>query len=122
LTVGVEEGLYGLGFGLVLVGGAAEVAGGHALLHLAVGAAGVRGRDVEVLVAAAELEEVEDGVAVALGGGAGGEGAVHLGERFFGEAVSGVDAGVGVLNCQPQEEGRVEAHAAAGFGVAEGHG
>jgi hypothetical protein len=38
----------------------------------------VFGVGVEVFVAAAEFEEVEDGITVALGGEAGGEGAVSV--------------------------------------------
>ena len=53
-------------------------AGLDAFAHLAVDAAGMLGVGVEVFVAAAEFEEVEGGVAVSLGGEAGGEGAVHL--------------------------------------------
>ena len=67
-AMGGEEGLDREGFGAVLVGVAGHVAGGHAFFHLAVGAAGVIGMDLKVFVAAAEFEEVEDGVAVALGG------------------------------------------------------
>ena len=83
LAVGVEEGADGGGFGGVgggSGGGAGLVAGGEALLHLLVHAAGMLGIGREVLVAAAEFEEVEDGVAVAVGGGARGERAVHVGQ------------------------------------------
>ncbi len=100
LAVGIKEsfdcfGLGGVGGGTF--GGDGLVAGRQALMHLLVDAAGVGGVGGEVLVAAAELEEVEDGVAVAVGGGAGGEGAEGLGERAVAEAVGGVDARVVVL-------------------------
>ena len=99
LAAGGEEGEDALGFAGVLLGsagcGVAFLAGLHALVHLAVDAAGVLGVGHKVFVAAAQEEEVEDGVAIALGGGAGGEGAEGFVERFFAEAVGGVDARVG---------------------------
>jgi hypothetical protein len=76
----------------------------------------------EVFVAAAKLEEVEDGVAVSFGGEARGEGAVHLREAALGELVGGVDAGEGVLHRHAQEVGGVELEAASGFGVSEERG
>ena len=122
LAVGIKEsfdcfGLGGVGGGTV--GGDGLVAGRQALMHLLVDAAGVGGVGGEVLVAAAELEEVEDGVAVAVGCGAGGEGAVEVREGAFGEAIGGVDAGVVVLGGEAEEEGGGELEAAAGFGVSE---
>ncbi len=118
-AAGVEEFFYGCGFGGVLLWRAGLFAGREALVHLAVDAAGMLGVGREVFVAAAEFEEVEDGVAVALGGEARGEGAVHLGEAALGELVGGVDAGEGVLHRHAEEVGRVELEAAAGFGVSE---
>ncbi len=73
-------------------------------------------------MAAAEFEEIEGGVAVALGGEARGEGAVHLREAAFGELVGGVDAGEFVFDGEAEEVRRVELEAAAGFGVAEVEG
>ena len=125
LAVGVEEGFDGGGFGGVggrALGGDGLVAGGQALVHLLVDAAGVGGVRGEVFVATAELEEVEDGVAVAVGGGAGGEGAVEMADGALRETVGGVDAGEGVFGCEAEEEGRGEFEAAACFGVAEERG
>jgi hypothetical protein len=76
----------------------------------------------EFFVAAAEFEEVEDGVAVTLGGEAGGEGAVHLGEAAFGELVGGVDAGEGVLHRHAEEVGGVEFEAATSVCISEESG
>ncbi len=118
-AAGVEEFFYGGGFGGVLLGGAGLLAGLDALVHLAVDAAGVFGIGGEVFVAAAEFEEIEGGVAVALGGETRGEGAVHLREAAFGELVGGVDAGEFVVEGEAEEVGGVEFEAAAGFGVAE---
>jgi hypothetical protein len=73
----------------------------------------------EFFMAAAEFEEVEDGVAVPLGCEAGGEGAVHLREAALGELVGGVDAGEGVLRGHPEEVRGVEFEAAAGFNISE---
>jgi hypothetical protein len=78
------------------------------------------GVGLEVFVAAAEEEEIEHGVAVAVGGGAGGEGAEGFGERFFAEAVGGVDAGVFVREGDAEEVGSVEAESAASFFGTEG--
>ncbi len=103
-------------------GRAGLFAGLDALLHLAVDAAGVLGIRGEVFVAAAKFEEVEDCVAVALGGEAGGEGAVHLREAALGELVGGVDAGEGVLHGHAKEVRGVEFEAAASFGVSEVRG
>ena len=119
LAAGVEEFFHRSGFGGVLLGRAGLLAGLDALVHLAVDAAGMLGVGSEVFVAAAEFEEVEDGVAVALGCEARGEGAVHLGEAALGELVGGVDAGEGVLHGHAEEVGGVELEAAAGFGVSE---
>ena len=119
LAAGVEEFFYGCGFGGVLLGRAGLFAGRDALVHLAVDAAGMLGVGSEVFMAAAEFEEVEDGVAVPLGGEAGGEGAVHLGEAALGELVGGVDAGEGVLHGHAEEVRGVELEAAAGFDVSE---
>ena len=88
---------------------------------------GIRG---EIFDAAAEFEEIEDGVAVAVGGGARGERAVEVGQRALAEPVGGVDARVGVLRGEAQEEGRAQPEAAARFvqaedgggGVVEGEG
>jgi len=118
-AAGVEEFFYGGGFGGVLLWCAGLLAGFEALVHLAVDAAGVVGMWGEVLVAAAEFEEVEDGVAIALGGEARGEGAVHLREAALGELVGGVDAGVRVFQRHAKEVRGVELEAAAGFGVSE---
>ena len=74
----------------------------------------------EVFIAAAEFEEFEHGVAVSIGGGAGGEGAEGLGERFFAEAVGGVDARVGRAHGDAQEAGRMQAQSTAGFFGTEG--
>ena len=79
-AAGVEEFFYCGGFGGVLLGRAGLFAGLDALVHLAVDAAGMLGVRGEVFVAAAEFEEVEDGVAIALGGEARGEGA-YMGAR-----------------------------------------
>ncbi len=120
LAVGGEEGLDRGGLGGVggrALGRAGLVAWREALVHLTVDAAGMLGIRREVLVAAAELEEVEDGVAVAVGGGARREGAVGVGERAAAETVGGVDARKGVLGGEAQEEGRVQTQAAAGFGL-----
>jgi hypothetical protein len=77
----------------------------------------------EVLVAAAELEELKDGIAVAFGSGAGGVRADELGEAALGELVGGVDARVGVGERDAEEVGRVEAEAfAGGFGTEDGAG
>jgi hypothetical protein len=73
----------------------------------------------EVFVAAAELEEVKDGVAVSLGGEARGEWAVHLSEAVLRELVGGVDAREGVLHGHAEEVGGVELEAAASLGVSE---
>jgi hypothetical protein len=74
LATGAEEGEDALGFGDVLGGrtgdGIAFLTGHQALADVAVDAAGVFGIGREVLVTAAQLEEVEHGVAVAVGGGA----------------------------------------------------
>ena len=121
-AVGGEEGLDRGGLGGVggrALGRAGLVAGREALVHLTVDAAGMLGIRREVLGAAAELEEVEDGVAVAVGGGARRKGAVGVGERAAAETVGGVDARKGVLGGEAQEEGRVQTQAAAGFGLRE---
>lgn len=118
-AAGVEEFFYGGGFGGVLLGRAGLFAGLDAFAHLAVDAAGMLGVGLEVFVAAAKFEEIECGVAVALGGEAGGERAVHLGEAAFGELVGGVDAGEFVLHGHAEEVGGVEFETATGFGVAE---
>jgi hypothetical protein len=73
----------------------------------------------KVFIAAAEFEEVEDGVAVTLGGEARGEGPVHLSEAAFGELVGGVDAGELVLHGHAEEVGSVELEAATRLGVTE---
>ena len=109
LAVRREEGLHGCGFGGVrgcALGSAGLVAGREALFHLLVDAAGVLGIRGEVLDAAAEFEEVEDRVAVAVGGGARGERAVGGRERALVEPVGGVDARVGVVGGEAQEEWR----------------
>ena len=121
-AVGGEEGLDGGGLGGVggcACGRAGLIAGRETLVHLLIDAAGMFGIRGEVFVAAAEFEEVEDGVAVAVGGGARGERAVGVGQRAAAEAVGGVDARVGVVGGEAQEEGRVQAQAAAGFGATE---
>jgi hypothetical protein len=74
---------------------------------------------LEVFVTAAELEEVEDGIAISLGGEAGREWTVHLGETASGELVGGVDAGEGVLHGHAEEVWSVEFEAAASLGVPE---
>jgi len=125
LAVGGEEGFDGGGLGGVggcSCGRAGLIAGREALVHLLVDAAGVLGIRREVLGAAAEFEEVEDGVAVAVGGGARGKRAVAVGEGAAAEAVGGVDARVGVPGGEAEEEGRVQAQAAAGLGEAEDGG
>ena len=117
-----EEGFDGGGLGGVggrALGRAGLVAGREALVHLTVDAAGMLRIRREVLGAAAELEEVEDRVAVAVGGGARGERAVGVGQRAAAEVVGGVDARVGVPGGEAEEEGRVQAQAAAGLGEAE---
>ena len=119
---GVEEFFYGCGFGGVLLGRAGLFAGLDAFVHLAVDAAGMLGVGSEVFVAAAQFEEVEDGVAVTLGCETGGEGAVHLREAALRELVGGVDAGEGVFHRHAEEVGGVEFEAAAGFGVSEERG
>ena len=119
-AVGGEEGLDCGGFGGVggrALGRAGLVAGREALVHLTVDAAGMLGIRGEVLGAAAELEEVEDGVAVAVGGGARRKRAVGVGQRAAAETVGGVDAREGVPGGEAEEEGRVQAQAAAGFGA-----
>ena len=121
-AVGREENLDGGGFGGVggcALGRAGLIAGRETLVHLLVDAAGMLGIWREILDAAAELEEVEDGIAVAVGGGARGKGAVGVGEGAAAEAVRRVDARIGVLGGEAQEEGRVQAQAATGFGEAE---
>jgi hypothetical protein len=80
------------------------------------------GVGLEVFVAAAQLEEVKHGVAVALGGEARGEGAIHLREAAFGELVRRVDARESVLHRHAEEVGRVDFEAASGFGVSEESG
>ncbi len=123
---GVEELFYGGGFGGVgggALGGVGLVAGGQALVHLLIHAAGVGGRGDEVFVAAAELEEVEDGIAVAVGGSAGGEGAVEVIECAAAEAVGGVDAGMSILRGEAKEIGGAELEAfAGGFEAEDGGG
>ena len=74
----------------------------------------------EIFVAAAEEEEVEDGVAGAFGGGARREGAEGFGEGFFAEAIGGVDARMRLRHRDAQNVGRVEAKALARFLRAEG--
>jgi hypothetical protein len=76
----------------------------------------------EVFGAAAELVEVEDGVAVAVGGGARWERTVGVREGAAAEAVRRVDARISVLGGEAEEEGRVQAQAAAGFCEAEDGG
>jgi hypothetical protein len=134
LASGAEEVEDALGLGGVLLRGAAlgvdglggcgtGLAGLHALLDVAEDAAGVGGVGLEVFVASAEEEEVKDGVAVAIGGGAGGEGAEGLGEGFLAEAVGGVDAGMFVRHGDAEEVRGVETEAAAcGFGTEGGAG
>ena len=125
LAAGVEEGLHGGGLGCVsrgALGRAGLVAGREALLHLLVDAAGMLGIRREVFDAAAEFEEVEDGVAVAVGGGARGERAVEVGQRALAEAVGGVDARVGVVGGEAEEERRAQLEAAARFVEAEDGG
>jgi hypothetical protein len=73
----------------------------------------------EVFVAAAQPEEVEDGVAVALGSGARGEWTVGVVEGAPAEAVGDVDAGPGVFEGNAEEGGGVEFETAAGLGRAE---
>ena len=122
LAAGVEETLYSGGFGFVGRGAgrrAGLVARREALVHLLVDAAGMLGIRGEIFVAAAELEEVEDGVAVAVGGGARWERAVEVVEGALAEAVGGVDARVGVLGGEAEEERRAQAKATAGFVEAE---
>jgi len=124
-AVGREEGLDGDGFGCVrgcALGRAGLVAGREALVHLLIDTAGMLGIRREVLGAAAELEEVEDRVAVAVGGGARRERAVGVGEGAAAEAVGGVDAREGVPGGEAKEEGSVQAQTAAGFGEAEDGG
>ena len=75
--------------------------------------------DMEVFVTAAELEEVEGGVAVSLRGRAGGEGAVGLGEGLWAQAVRDVDAGMGVFDGKAEEERGAEFEAVTGSGQAE---
>lgn len=68
LAASVEEIFYRCSFGSVLLRCAGLFAGLDAFAHLAVDAAGMLGVGCEVFVAAAEFEEVERGIAVALGG------------------------------------------------------
>jgi len=121
-AAGVEERFHGGGFGDVgggALGRAGLVARREALLHLLVYAAGMLGIRGEVLDAAAQLEEIEDCVAVAVGGGARGERAVEIGERTLREAVGGVDARVGVFGGEAEEERRAQLEAAARLVEAE---
>ena len=55
----------------------------HALVHLAVDAAGVLGVGLEIFVAAAQQKEVEHGIAGSLGGSARGERAKGFAEGFL---------------------------------------
>ncbi len=117
-----EESLDGGGLGGVCgsaCGRAGLIAGRETLVHLLIDAAGMFGIRREVFVTAAKLEEVEDGVAVTVGGGARGKRAVGVGEGSAAEAVGGVDAGEGVPGGEAEEEGRVQAQTAAGFGLRE---
>lgn len=115
-----EERLHARGFGGVIVGCAGALAGLDALLHFAVGTPRVVGVDLQVFIAAAELEEVEDGIAVALGCGARGEGTECVVERAPAELVSGVDARMLVLHGDAEEVRRVEAQPFACLLRAEG--
>jgi hypothetical protein len=105
------------GFGGVLggcAGGRISLFTGHeALVHLAVDAAWVVGIGLEVFIAAAEFEEIEHGVAVALGGGAGRERTEGLGEGLFAEAICCVDAWMLVRDRDAEEVGCMEAEALA---------
>ena len=95
-------------FGVVgggALGSACLVAGREALLHLLVDTARMLRIGSEIFDAAAELEEVEDGIGVAVGGGAGRERTVKVAEGALREAVGGVDAWVGVLGGEAEEEG-----------------
>ena len=67
----------------------------------------------EVFITAAKFEEVEDGVAVAVCGGARRKWAVGVGQCAAAEAVGGVDAREDVLGGEAEEEGCVQAQAAA---------
>ena len=80
--------------------------GAEAAVHLAVDAAGVGGRGLEIFFAAADLEEVEQLVVEVFGGGAGCEGPIV---EAAAEARRHHGAREMVVECQAQERGRTKA-------------
>ena len=93
-------------------------AGRKAHLHLGVDAAGERGVWLQVVGAAAQLEQVQRLVQKTLGSRARGERAVAAIDRFFSQPVGDVRAGISVLAGEPDEERRVQPQPLAGLGRA----
>ena len=105
-AAGAQELFHAGGFAAIFLDRHDGLAGAQAAVHLAIDAAGVGGRGLEIFFAAADLEEVEQFGVEMLGGGAGGERSVV---EAAAEARRHHGARELVVEREAQECGRAEA-------------
>ena len=96
----------------ILLSRTAQVAGRHALLHLAIGTTRVRRRHLKILIATPQLEQIKHRIAVALRCGARRKRPESLVQTLLAQAIRRVNPRVRRPHRQPQKERRMQPQSA----------